>query len=54
MFGNDKVSDDQHGFRKDRSTKDQILGVTNVIDIRKHVAQIYVLLIFKKAYDTNK
>ena len=32
---NDKVVDEQNGFRKGRSTADQILSLTNIIDTRK-------------------
>ena len=51
---NDKVVDEQNGFRKGRSTTDQILSLTNIIDTRKKLKKstFCAFIDFKKAYDT--
>jgi sorting nexin-29 len=51
---NDKVSDEQNGFRKGRSTTDQVLCLTNLIETRKKLRKSHfcAFIDFKKAYDT--
>ena len=50
----DKVVDEQNGFRKDRSTIDHILFLTNIVDTRKRLKKstFCAFIDFKKAYDT--
>ncbi len=50
---NGKIVDEQNGFRKKRSTVDQIACLTNIIDTRKKFETANFLcfsLIFRKAY----
>ena len=51
---NDKIVDEQNGFRKSRSTTDHILSLTSIIDTRKKVKKstFCAFVDFKKAYDT--
>ena len=51
---NDKIVDEQNGFRKSRSTTDHILSLTSIIDTRKKVKKstFCAFIDFKKAYDT--
>ena len=51
---NDKIVDEQNGFRKSRSTTDYILSLTSIIDTRKKVKKstFCAFFDFKKAYDT--
>ncbi len=48
-----KIVDEQNGFRKKRSTVDQIACLTNIIDTRKKLKlQTFCAFIdFRKAYD---
>lgn len=50
---NNKIVDEQNGFRKGRSTTDQISSLTNIIDTRKKQKKsTYCAFIdFRKAYD---
>ena len=50
---NDKLEDEQCGFRKRRSTIDQLLALTNLVDTRKKLKQstFTAFVNFKKAYD---
>lgn len=49
-----KLTDDQNGFRKGRSTTDHILSLTNIIDTRKRLRKptFCAFIDFRKAYDT--
>ena len=51
---NNKVVDEQNGFRKGRSTTDHILSLTSIIDTRKKIKKstFCAFIDFKKAYDT--
>ena len=51
---NNKLAEEQNGFRQQRSTIDQLSTLTNVIDVRKKLRKsTYCAFIdFKKAYDT--
>ena len=50
---NDKLEDEQCGFRKRRSTIDQLLAITNLVDTRKKLKQstFTAFVDFKKAYN---
>ena len=50
---NGKIVDDQNGFRKKRSTIDQVSSLTNIIETRKKLKQstFCAFIDFKKAYD---
>ena len=51
---NSVIADNQNGFRKQRSTIDQISSVTSIIETRKlHNKDTFAAFIdFKKAYDS--
>lgn len=51
---NDKIVDEQNGFRKGRSTTDHVLSLVNIIDTRKKLKKstFCAFIDFKKAYDT--
>ena len=51
---NNGLAGEQHGFRKGRSTVDQIASLTNIIDVRKTLRKsaFCAFIDFKKAYDT--
>ena len=51
---NDKLSDEQNGCRKGRSTTDHVLSLNNIIDSRKknRLSTYCAFIDFKKAYDT--
>ncbi len=52
--GNNKLVDEQNGFRKKRSTIDHIASLTNIIDTRKKVKKCLLFcafIDFRKAYD---
>ena len=51
---NNGLADEQNGFRKGRSTIDQIASLTNIIDVRKKLRKstFCAFIDFKKAYDT--
>ena len=51
---NDLLADEQNGFRKQRSTVDQLSTLTNIIDVRKRLKKstFCAFIDFKKAYDT--
>ena len=50
---NDKVTDEQNGFRKNRSTIDHAITLTNIIDTRKKrkLSTYCAFTDFRKAYD---
>lgn len=50
---NDKIADEQNGFRKKRSTIDHLSTLTSIIDTRKQVkkATFCAFIDFSKAYD---
>ena len=50
---NDKLVDEQNGFRKGRSTNDQISALTNIIETRqkRKLSTFAAFIDFKKAYD---
>ncbi len=50
---NDKLADEQNGFRKKRSTVDHISSLSNLIDTRKKLKKstFTAFIDFKKAYD---
>ncbi|XP_052256259.1 uncharacterized protein LOC127861632 isoform X1 [Dreissena polymorpha] len=50
---NDKIEDEQNGFRKKRSTLDHISALTNIIDVRKklHKSTFCSFIDFRRAYD---
>ena len=50
---NDKIVDEQNGFRKKRRTIDQLSSLTNIIDTRKKLklSTFCAFIDFKKAYD---
>ena len=50
---NNKIVDEQNGFRKKRSTIDQLSSLTNIIDTRKKLKRstFCAFIDFKKAYD---
>ena len=50
---NKKLEDEQGGFRKNRSTTDQISSLTSIIDSRKKrkLSTFTAFIDFKKAYD---
>ena len=50
---NDKIVDEQNGFRKKRSTIDQVSSLTNIIETRKKLKQstFCAFIDFQKAYD---
>ena len=50
---NNKVVDEQNGFRKGRSTNDQISALTNIIETRqkRKLSTFAAFIDFKKAYD---
>ena len=51
---NDKLVDEQNGFRKKRSTTDHILSLCNIIETRKKMKKstFCAFIDFKKAYDS--
>jgi len=51
---NNGLADEQNGFRKGRSTVDQIASLTNIIDVREKLRKSTFcgFIDFKKAYDT--
>lgn len=51
---NDKIADEQNGFRKQRSTTDHISSLTNIIEtrIKQKLSTFTAFVDFKKAYDT--
>lgn len=51
---NNKIVDEQNGFRKKRSTVDHIWSLTNIIETRKKLnkATFCAFIDFKKAYDS--
>ena len=50
---NDKLVDEQNGFRKDRNTIDQVLSLTNLIETRqrKRLSTFCAFIDFKKTFD---
>jgi hypothetical protein len=50
---NDKIEDEQNGFRKKRSTLYHISALTNIIDVRKklHKSTFCSFIDFRRAYD---
>jgi hypothetical protein len=50
---NDKLANEQYGFRKKRSTIDHVLNITNIIQTRKclKLPTFCAFIDFKKAYD---
>ena len=50
---NDKVFDEQNGFRKNRSTIDHAITLTNIIDTRKKrkLSTYCAFIDFRKAFD---
>ena len=48
-----KITEEQNGFRKERSTIDQILSLTNIIETRKkrRRSTFSAFIDFRKAYD---
>jgi hypothetical protein len=50
---NSKLVDEQNGFRKKRSTIDQVSSLTNIIETRKKLKQstFCAFIDFQKAYD---
>ena len=51
---NEKIVDEQNGFRKSRSTTDHFLSLTSIIDTRKKIKKstFCAFIDFKKAYNT--
>jgi hypothetical protein len=51
---NDGLADEQNGFRKGRSTVEQMASLSNIIDVRKKLRKstFCAFVDFKKAYDT--
>lgn len=50
---NDKLVDEQNGFRKDRNTIDQVISLTNLIETRQkqRLSTFCAFIDFKKAFD---
>ena len=51
---NNKITDEQNGFRKKKSTTDHLSSLTNIIEtrIKKKLSTYTAFVDFKKAYDT--